>query len=501
MDRAYTADYQLITALQAIKGRLYFCPRCNGALHFYPGTKNTPHFRHGKGVPEEVKAACELYSQSLGEYTMYDQELAARQRVRLVLKKQDEEYIFQLKFPLINQLNVNMQRHNMYYTYHCEQISEFQLNTVRLLPARPACEQDVPLLARYTFKCTNERYEKMLGLHISGMFEPFSDGPLIFKDIQGQFNSIPYRKITLSGRFFVVSATPLIYIHSELEVVSRIRYEQFYIYELIMPIEFSDDLQTWFTRILYYTLLAATCHLDILPPVSFKKIGTIVEINSHKSFWLVTNIGMRHMEQRVILVHPNNRRQVLKVPKNQIVELNISDSGDYLLYVDQEVSEILTLRYTPILEHTRNFKGQAIIDNKDALFTIRELHEEKIEFETDLSVLVHTETDINYEIKHGGKNTFKAPIRIDFPTLWSVNVQQPVSLTNRIAFENILSLYEKHYLYPKVICLVEEIRLLESIVMNSAFVYKDRILYYIRRFSIRAPKPIVEIIKEMKDIQ
>jgi hypothetical protein len=502
MDRAYSADYQLINAQQAIKGRSYFCPICNGALHFFPGTKNTPHFRHGKGVPEEIKAACELYSQSLVESTMYDQEFLACQGVRLVLKKKDNEYIFQLKFPLIKQSNVNMQRYNMYYTYHCEEISEFQLNTVRLLPARPASEQEVPLLCRYTFKCTNERYEKMMGLHISGMlFEPFKDGPLIFKEIQGHFNSIPYRKVTLSGRFFVVTVAPLINIHSDLEVVSQIRHEQYYIYELIMPIAFSDELQKWFARNLYYTLLAATCHLDILPPVSFKKMGTSVEVNSHKSFWLVTNIGMRHMEQKVILVHPNNRRQVFRVPNNQIVELDITDPGNYLLYVEQEVTEILTLRYTPKLEYSRNFKGQATIDNKDALFTIRDLQVEQIEFETDLSVLLHNETDINYEMKNGGKHTFNAPIRIDFPTLWSVNVQPPIGLSNKKTFESILNFYEKHNLYPKVICLVEEIRLLQSIVMNSAFVHKDKILYYIRRFGIRVPRPIVEIIKEMKHIQ
>lgn len=86
MNIAYTADYQLITTQDAVKGRRYFCPSCNEALHFYPGRKNTPHFRHGKGVSDEVKAVCELYSQSVGEYSMYDQELKARQRVRLVLK-------------------------------------------------------------------------------------------------------------------------------------------------------------------------------------------------------------------------------------------------------------------------------------------------------------------------------------------------------------------------------------------------------------------------------
>lgn len=127
------------------------------------------------------------------------------------------------------------------------------------------------LLGKYRLYSSNERYEKIVGLQISGDFEPFIEGPLIFKEIQGQYISIPYRRITLSGKFFVVSLIPLISIHSDIELVSQVKYEEFYIYELIMPIAFSDELQNWFTRILYYTLLAATCYLDLYSPVSFKK--------------------------------------------------------------------------------------------------------------------------------------------------------------------------------------------------------------------------------------
>lgn len=502
MDKAYTADYKLITTQQAVKGKKYFCPICNGALHFYPGTKNTPHFRHGKGVPEEVKANCELYSQGLGGYNMYNQEFIARQKVRLVLYKKDEDYTFHLKFPLIQKSFVNAQLNNIYFTYHCQEIPEFQFNTVRLLPVRSDCVQKVSLLGRYTINCTNERYEKALGLRVSGIYEPFNEGPLIFKEFQGQFISIPYRRVTLSGRFFILSATP-IPIHLNLERVNEVYLNKFYLYELIMPIEFSEELSNWFTRILCYTLLPATCHLDILASASFKKIGTTIEVNSQKSAWLVTNIGERYLKQRVILVQPNNKRQVVNIPSNGVIVLNLTESGDYLLYVDQAVTEMLTLRYNPTLEHNRNFIGQAQIDKTEALFTIKDIYSEKIEFETDLAVSIHNETDINYEMKYGGIYSFYAPIRIDFPTLWSISIIQPVQIleSNGPSFETILRFYEQHLLYTKMICLVEDIQRLELLIVQSEFPQKNKILYYIRRFGIRVPKPIYEITQEMKYIQ
>lgn len=145
--------------------------------------------------------------------------------------------------------------------------------------------------------------------------------------------------------------------------------------------------------------------------------------------------------------------------------------------------------------------GEAIFANKDMLFKISQLHTEQIDLQTNLSIAIQTESDINYEIKYGGKNTFNAPIRIDFPTLWSINVKEPSALLNNIAFEEILKLYKNNHLYPKVICLIDDVLFLNNTVMNSTYVYKDKILYYIRRLGIRMPKPIVEIIKEMKLIQ
>lgn len=499
MDRAYTADYQLIKAENAVKGRKYFCPACNGELHFYPGTINIPHFRHGKGVPKEVKDACELYSQNLDERNMYDQEYIARQSVRLVINEYNGEYQFELKFPLLQQSNIRMQNNDMYFNYHCEQIPDFQFNTVRLLPARQDCEIEVPLLSKYTFYCTNQRYEKMLGLRVSGNFEPFIDGAVIFKEIQSQFISIPYRKLTLSGRFFIVSLAPLISIHPDITVITKNRQMQYFIYELVMPLDFSDDLQNWFARIIGYTLLTSTCHLDIIKPVSFRKIGTTFELNCPKSSWLVTNIGIRHMEQRLILIKPNNRREVIKVPLNRIVELNLSERGDYLLFVDQELTEMLTVRYSPVkLKHLPNFRGQASINKIDTLFKIRELRKEKIELETDLGFYVQTDNDLNYEIKYGGKYFLNSPLRIDFPTLWSVAFQNPSEVSNDISVDDIFRIYESYQLYPKVVCTINDLQQLESAVRKSNYVHKEKIIYFIRRFGIRVPKPISKIIKGLK---
>ncbi|MGE6755530.1 hypothetical protein ACQKFO_19115 [Rossellomorea sp. NPDC071047] len=499
MDRAYTADYQLIKAVDAVKGRKYFCSFCNSELHFYPGTKNKPHFRHGKHVPKEVKDTCELYSQNLGDYSLQEQEIVAQQCVRLELKKQNNDYQFELVFPLIQQSEaIKMQQNNMYFTYYCEQLTAFKLNTVLMLPARKHCSFAAPLLNRYDFYCEKPKYEQILGLRISGSFEPLKEGPIIFKKVRDQFISVPYRRLTLSGRFFVVSAGPLVSIHSDLEVINFCRQNNFFIYELMAPVEFSDDLKNWFARIIGYTLLSSTCYLDLIKPACFKKMGTTIEISSSKSSWLVTNIGSRRVEQRLILISPNQQRKILKVPPNSIVDLNLSELGDYLLYVDQEITEILTLRYKRNLEHYSNFRGNVFIDNTEVLFEISKLNTEKIKVETDLSLVVNTEFDINYELKHGGEHYFSAPIRIDIPTLWSVDIKKPLVNSNKISVDDIWLFYEKYHLYPRILCTLNELQMLKLIVLNSNFIYKEKLLYFIRRFGLHMPSPVGQIIKESK---
>lgn len=497
MDKAYTSDYQLINAKDAVPGRKYFCPSCNGEFNYYPGTKNTSHFRHKESVPKAIKDACELYTNNLGEHSIYEKEFTAQQSVRLVLVQKNDKYIFKLKFPLINQIAMKMQNQDLYFNYHCLQLPSFRLNTVNLLPVRQNNEIEVPLISKYTFNCTNQKYEKMLGLNINGDFEPFSDEFLIFKEISGEFISIPYRRLTLSGLFFIVSTKPLESIHSDLELINIFQHRQYFIYKIIMPVTFYDDLQNWFTNT-GYTLLSSTCHIDLIKPVSFKKYGTTFELISRRSSWLVSSVNEANCDQRIILIKPNNERQIIKVPLNRIVELELIDEGDYLLFADKEATEILTLRYNPKLVHLPNFKGAISANSTDLLFKVRELKTDSIKLETELPIAIHTEDDLNYEIKNSGSYPFYSPIRIDIPTLWSVYVHNPSEILRDASLESILCIYDNYHLFPKITCSIKDIQLLQSVVLNSSFTHKNKIIYYIRRYGIRVPTVLAEIMKGLK---
>lgn len=498
MDKAYTSDYQLIGAKDAVKGRRYFCPNCAGILHFYLGNKQISHFRHARGVPDYQKEACELYSNKLGEGSIYNQEIAAKQSIRLIIEKSSNCYIFKVKFPIVRQEFLQMQIQNKYFSYHCQEIKHFDLNTVRLLPSRAKCEEEVKLLGRYTFTCTNETYEEELGLQISGIYEPLSNGPLIFKEIQGQFISIPYRRLTLSGRFFVVSYA-FITIPQSIEVLNKIQMGNFFVYELIMPLKYSDDLKNWFTKVLCYTLEAATCHIDLINPNKFKKNGTTFELSEKTSIWQLTNIGERPVEQGVIIVSPNLKRNVLKVNERRQINIYLEHPGDYTLFMDQEVTEILTLRYNPNIIPTRNFKGALNINKEDILFYKDSLTvTEPLSIKCNLPFFITSDSEIDYEIQTEGRFTNNLPLRLEIPTLWSVKIDEPTVEKAQWSFENILYSYERQLMYPKAIGTIMDLQLLQHSVTASDFIHKDKLLYYIRRLGQQMPKPIIDYIQEMK---
>lgn len=499
MNVAYTADYKIISAKQAVKGQSYFCPVCNGKLQFFSGKINIPHFRHGKGVSNETKAYCELYSKNFEEHTMYEYEYSARQKVRLLLAKNEEGYVFSLKFPLIKQENVNMLTNNLYFSYQCKQLLEFKLNTVHLLLSRKNNEYVVPLLKKYSLFSSNEQYEKMLGLKISGDYVPFENGPLIFKEIQGEYISIPYRRITLSGKFFVVSKRPLISLHKDLILIKYENIEELYIYEFIMPTASTEDFQNWFTRILNYSLLAATCHLDLISPVDFKKVGTIIEISSSRSVWQLTNIGERPFEQRLIIIDPKHHRKVISVSNNQKIELNLTAHGEYLIYLDQEISEFTTVRYVPFINYNRSNIGEVKVNDNNILFKIHQLNINQITIQSDLPMIINSNSELFYAVKKGAIDNLKAPIRIDFPRLWSLNVKKSVKVSDRNLFNELLDIYEKYYLYPKMICELKDINLLIKTVNESEFKYKDKLCFLIRRFGVRIPQRVSELINRMRD--
>ncbi|MFS0876110.1 hypothetical protein [Solibacillus isronensis] len=495
MDIAYSADYQIISAQNAVKGRRYFCPVCNSTLHFYPGKTNAPHFRHSHSVPVEIRNSCELYSQNFGAASIYEDEFLARQNVRLVVGKIDDEYIFKLKFPLIKQAYLQMQMNNLYFSYQCKQIHDFNLNTVQLLPTRKMNEVVVPLLELYSIVATNENFEIRLGLKNSGHYNPFKDGPLIFKEIQGEYISIPYRKIILSGRFFVVSKRPIVSIHRDLELVNNIKVNLFYIYEFIMPTSFTDELQRWFTVNLYYSLLSATCHLDIVSPVNFKKLGTTIEIMNGKSTWQLTNIGERPFEQRLIIIDPSNHRQMLRISSEKFIHINFKEYGDYVMYLDQEMSELITIRYIQDIKYRNYSLGNLYINNENILFNYRKLGLEKVNIKSEIDLLVHSDSELFYKIDKGTLTNLHSPIRIDLPRIWSLTLKNCESIKNENIIEQVFQVYEKQYLYPKVVADFKVLNKLIKLTFESDFKYKEKLLFLIRQMGVQLPKPIVELIK------
>lgn len=499
MDIAYSADYRIVSADKAVIGRKYYCPVCNGKLEFVPGRRYAPYFRHGKGVPSEIKENCELYSKKFGEFNIYNQEFAERQKVRLIIEKQEREYIFKLKFPLINREDMQMQLNNLYFSYQCKEIPDFDLNTAQLLPTRKTNEYKVPLLEKYSFYASNEINEKKLGLKISGDYNPFENGPLIFKEIQGQYISVSYNKITLSGRFFIISKTPLISIHHELDLVNKVQIGTFILYEFIMPIKFTDELQRWFTVFLNYSLLPATCHLDIVSPINFKKVGTTIEITSSRSIWRLTNIGERPYEQNLIILDSFNNRRMLRVSSDKDIHINLEKHGDYLIHLDQEVTDIITVRYVPKIKFEKKCFGNVRVNDNEVLFNVKELKASQVKIYSDLDMMIFSSKEMFYEIKKDTQTSSEAPIRIDIPRLWSLTIKKPVEKNIEDVVELLFDIYEKQYLYSKIICDMNILNNLIKIVNESEFIYKEKLLLMVYKMGLRIPYPVLNLIKKKED--
>lgn len=494
MDRAYTSEYKLIFANEASKGRKYFCPACNGTLHFYPGKLNAPHFRHSKGVPERVKAACELYTQGLGENSIYDNEFRVRKNVRLVLLKNDKEFQFELKFPVLNQ----MLSANQYITYSIEEIKDFVLHSVHLHPSRKKLYYSVPLKGRYSINCSDEILERKLGLLVSGRFEPFKDGPLIFKEIQGEYISIPYRKLHITGKFYVVSYGPLLSLNKDIFCANTQKKGNFYIYEFYMPLDLTDEMIRWFKDYLNYTLQLATCMIDIYEPAIFKKQGSTIEITENKTTWVITRLKSRYENQRLIVVNPDNTRNVFSISSNNFVELTFQKYGDYLIYIDQEVSEMINIRYTTEIKNNYKFEYGLEVNEKNVLFEENIVEGKEINLSSILKVEVQRPNLRSYGLNNCMKESIHAPARIDIPTLWSVKITDTKILQiNQVSdLEYLFGLYNNAHLFPKVVCGIQQIQKLEKLVKSSDFVNRVKLLTYIRKFGIKVPSNVNRYIKE-----
>lgn len=494
MEIAYTSEYQIINARDAISGKKYYCPVCNGGLHFYSGTKQISHFRHAKGVLIEQKERCELYS-SIKNYSLYSDEFFARQRIRLSIEKVSDNFVFNLKFPVIRKDLLNMQIYDKYFDYYCNELEDFKLNSIQLLPSRMHTNVKVPLLRAYTLKSSNEKYEQVLGLKVSGKYEPFTEGPLIFKEIFGQYVSIPYRKLIISGRFFVVSLSNISFF-DDLEVLSSVRFERYFIYEILMPVEITDKLQSFFEKNLKYTLLSATCHIDLVSPNTFKKSGNSIQVSNSETIWQITNMGETFKSQKVIIENKSYERQIINLNGENKFKVTLTED-EYNIYLDEGISENISLKKVAQIDHQRIFKQNLLINNENVLFNRKFFGSaESVYVAASLNYYISNNEEIDYKGIGEVTTPWPNPSRVAIPTLWSIEFELENN-EHRIDFLFIYKVYKNHKLYPKVICRLKSIQKLMDTIRQSKFEHKNQLLNYVRLLGYKVPQPIATCIKEI----
>lgn len=495
MDIAHTSDYQLVNARNAVNGKTYYCPVCNGRLYFYAGLKQIPHFRHSKGVPIEQKEQCELYA-GVNSNSQYFEENFARQRIRMIIDKINDSFIFKMKFPMIRKELLDMQINDKYFNYYCSELKSFSLNSIQLLPSRMNNDIEVPLLREYTIYSSNEKYEKILGLKASGKYVPFKEGPLIFKEVFGQYISIPYRRLTLSGRFFVVSLS-VISFEGEIEVLSSKRFNNFFIYEMLMPLEVTEKLQSFFKRNLKYTVLPATCHIDLISPSSFKKKGNSIEVSTGETTWQFTNLGEAFSNQKVVIENKSHERRMINLDSNNKFSLSMVDD-EYYLYLNHGISEFITIKKVSRVEHSSNFKQQLLLEDESVLFKSESYRKnEEIEILSTLTYYISNNDEIDYKVSPQGKTPLIGLTRLTIPTLWTIKFDSG-NEEGLFNFRLIYSIYKNHKLYPKEICNLKAIQILKSEVVGSHFREKDKLIYFISLLGHKVPRPIASILKEIE---
>lgn len=494
MEVAYTSDCKIINASEAISGKKYYCPVCNGRLHFYPGKKRIPHFRHAKGVPLEQKERCELYA-GTNNHGLYAEEVYARQRIRLAIEKVNNNFVFKLKFPIIHKDLLNMQIYDKYFDYYCTELKEFKLNSIQLLPSRMHTDVKVPLLRMYTLRSTNENYEQVLGLKVSGNYEPFREGPLIFKEISGQYLSIPYRKLIVSGRFFIVSPSILSF-PDELEVLSSNFCDRYFIYEILMPIEITDKLQRFFENNLKYTLLSATCHIDLVSPNNFKKSGNSIQVSNSETIWQITNMGETFKSQKVIIENKSYERQIINLNGENKFKVTLTED-EYNIYLDEGISENISLKKVSQIDHQRIFKQNLLINNENVLFNRKFFGgAESVYVAASLNYYISNNEEIDYKGVGEVTTPWPNPSRVAIPTLWSIEFELE-STEESIDFLFIYKVYKNHKLYPKVICRLKSIQKLMDTIRQSKFKHKNQLLNHVRLLGYKVPQPIAACIKEI----
>lgn len=337
-----------------------------------------------------------------------------------------------------------------------------------------------------------------MGLLASGILEPFKDGPLIFKEIQGEYLSIPYRKLHISGKFYVVSYGELLTLDKNILCSNKQKINKFYIYEFHMPVDITDETIRWFNIYLNYVLQPATYMIDLYTPTIFQKQGSTITIAENKSSWFITNLGNRYENERLVVVYPDNTRKIIPISSGKLLDLSFQKHGDYLIYMDQGVSEMINIRFAPEINHNYKFASDLLINNTNMLFEKNKIADKTIQLTSSLKVDIHENNFMSYSLKNCIEEHLDAPVRIDIPTLWSIQVKENehFQMNQELDLDYLLELYSKAHLFPRVVCTIKYVQKLEQIVKVSEFNNKTKLLSYIRYFGIKIPNNVTRYIKE-----
>lgn len=498
---AYSKGNKLISANEAFKQGSYVCPICRGRLRFIPGKVIKSHFRHSKGVPEEIKKACELYSFSNTSFNHLKQEELANQQIRLVISPSKNSYTIYLRFPRIKEKNISRVIYDdLYFNYYCDEIEDFVMNNKNLMYSNSESLIEVPIKQSYTFECDNPKYESILNLNISGKYEPFLSGSILFKNIQGEYRSVSYRQLTLSGRFFILSKTPLIDIPNTIEVISISKVNQVYLYDLVMPEKLDDNLLDWFNRELKYTILPATSFLDLITPTRFKKIGSTFEVLTESCDFLYTAKGIQKTNPIICILDPSGSLSRIQLDSSGNFSLDLDFTGDYTLIVESGVSEIYTIRKIEKIENNIPNSKHFTIDDENILLSTNKISCDSVGLSTNLTFELYNSTEIGFTYQKGGDYNFEAPTILSLPKLWKVELQcvDKDESPNIIKWDVILKVFIFSKKYPQKKYCNKQLKALEMKLKESNFQHKQILLNFIRKQKTYIPEPILNELEKLR---
>lgn len=500
MEYAYTSENKLISSSDAFKHGNYECPVCRGRLQFFPGKSNKPHFRHTKDVPKAIKQACELYSSTLSTFNHFEQEELANQQVRLVVTPNNSSYNFSLRFPCIEaKFTSRVIYDDLYFNYYCDEVENLILNNKSLLFSINECLIEVPFNESYTFTCDNPKYEKYINLQISGKYEPFRNGSLIFKNIQGEYRSVQYRQITLEGRFFIMSKTSLVNIPENIEVISSTKIDQIYLYDLIMPESLDEKLTEWFNKELHYTVLPTTSYLDLIKPIRFKKLGSTYEVLSDECELLWTSKGIQIVNPIICIVSPLGEIKRVCPSEEGIISLKLVSPGDYRISVEAGISEIYTIRKKGEITNNTPDSKHFTINDENHLLNSKMIYSDSIEISTNLPFNLHNTFEICYPFKYGGNHNIEAPAILTLPRILKVELRNQLQEDSiKINWDTILHILMTAKKYPKRVYSRNLMEKLKNLLQKSEYTHKKFLLSLIRKQSVYVPEPIINELEKLR---